>query len=463
MAQRKLITAVVGLCGFLLTVPALASASSLSTTTLITPGLAGAGANGRFTNGNSHTLSQDGRITVFSTQAGNIVANDTNDVGDVFSYDRITQKTELISRAAGNQPANGESMYPSVSADGRFVAYLSSATNILPGVSSNCPSPNQCGMVLVYDRTTHQHIVASRANDGSVLPSYHYDSPVISGDGKTVAFATRIPTPSGVTENIFARNIQTNTTLPVSADNTGKLLRTFGGEPSISMDGRLVTFTTAEAGVANDTNGINDVYLRDTTLGTTKLVSAKVGGSTSGNSSSSGGVISSNGAFVAFHSFSSDLVANDTTGYRDVFLRNLDTNSTQRISVANSGTQGNFGSYDPDISDNGRFIVYTSEANNIVRADTNSRQDILLYDRFAGITRRVNVGSGDGQQANHASDLGVISGDGKAVVFRSRADNLTVTTSPLTSTNLFQIYNPVVEIPYYDPSSIIDLFSTAKS
>lgn len=453
---------VVGLCGLLLSTPALAGASSLSTTSLITPGLDGTGANGRFLPGNGRALSRDGRITVFATQSTNHLPGDHNNASDVFTYDRITKKTELVSRGSNNQTANGESMYPTVSGDGRYVAYLSSATNILNGVNSNCPSPNQCGMVLVYDRVTQQHIVASRASDNSILPSYYYDSPSISANGRYVAFATRIPTPTGITENIFRRDLHTNTTQPISADNSGNLVRTYGGEPSLSRDGRYATFTTATAIAAQDTNGVNDVYMRDMLLNTTTLISVAADNIRAGNSSSSGGVISNDGRYVAFHSFSSDFIANDTRDYRDIFLRDLTTNSTKRISIANNGTQGNYGSYDPDISDDGRFILYNTDANNLVRSDTNSAPDILLYDSFAGITRRINVGSGDGVQANQYSDVASISGDGKAVVFRSWATNLVPSGAGLTTNNLYQIYNPVVHIPYYDSDSILDLLDQTK-
>lgn len=458
MRYTKVLTAI-GLCGLLLGVPVSAAASSLSTTSLITPGLDGTGANGRFLMANGRSLSKDGRITVFATQSTNHAPGDTNEAADVFSYDRLTKKTELISRTPGNQPANSESMYPTVSADGRYVAYLSSATNILPGVSSNCPSPNQCGMVLVYDRTTQQHVVASRSSTNTVLPSYYYDSPSISANGQFVAFATRIPTPSGVTENLFMRDLSANTTELISADNAGNPVRTFGGEPSLSKDGRYATFTTATGIVAQDTNEINDVYLRDTLLNTTTLVSTVTNNTRAGNSSSSGGAISSDGRFVAFHSFSSDLIPNDTSAYRDVFLRDLTTGSTKRISVSNKGMQGNYGSYDPDISDDGRFVTYTTEANNFVRADTNSNPDILLYDRFAGINRRINVGSHDGVQANQYSEVSAISGDGKAVIFRSWATNLAPIVPGQSTNNLYQIYNPVVHIPYYDPYSIFDLLN----
>jgi hypothetical protein len=458
MTRSKKILALAGLCGLLLGVPAPAGASSLSTTTLITPGLDGSGANGRFLMGNGRSLSRDGRITVFATQSTNHIPNDTNGASDVFAYDRITKRTELVSQNASGQPGNAASMYPTVSADGRYVSYLSSASDIVPGVASNCPSPNQCGMVIVYDRTTKHQVVASRKTGGHVLPSYYYDSPTISGNGQFVVFAARVPTPTGVTENLYIRHLPTEITRLVSADNADNPVRTFGGEPSVSYDGRFVTFTTAEPIVPGDTNGVNDVYVRDVQLYTTTLVSAAAhGATTAGNIGASGGMISSNGRFVTFHSFSSDLVAGDTRGYRDVFLRDLQTGSTRRISVSNNGTQGNYGSYDPDISDDGRYVTYTAESNNLVPADTNSHPDILLYDRFANITRRINVGSGRGAQANDYTEVASISGDGKAVVFRSWARNLVPSGANLTTNNLYQIYNPVVHIPYYDPEDIADL------
>lgn len=456
MKRSKKIVICAGLCGLLLGLPA--GASSLSTTTLITPGLDGTGANGRFLPGHARSLTRDGRITVFATESTNHLPNDTNGASDVFAYDNATKTTELISHNTSGQPANAASMYPTVSADGRYVAYLSSATDIVPGVGSNCPSPNQCGMVIVYDRITKQQVVASRKTGNEVIPVYYYDRPAMSGDGQTVVFAARVPTSSGVTENLYARHMPTQTTQLVSADNNGNPVRTFGGEPSATYDGRYITFTTAEPISAGDTNGVNDVYMRDMHVSTTTLLSVAAHGSTiAGNSSSSGGVISSDGHFVTFHSFASDLVASDTRGYRDVFLRDLHTGSTRRISVSNSGTQGNYGSYDPDISDDGRFITYTSEANNLVPADTNSKPDILLYDRFAAITRRINVGSGRGPQADEYSEVSAISGDGKAVIFRSWAHNLVPNYPFLHTNNLYQIYNPVVHIPFYDPADIADL------
>lgn len=463
MVRYRKVFIAIGLCLPVLGMPAAVGASSLSTTTLLTPGVDSKGANARFLMANGRSLSRDGRITVFATPSTNIVGQDTNGESDVFAYDRTTKKTELISKNSNGQPGNAASMYPTVSADGRYVAYLSSATDIVPGVSSNCPSPNQCGMVFVYDRTTQQQIVVNRATGGQVLPSYYYDAPSISGDGQFVVFAARVPAPSGVTENLYMRHIPTEITRLVSADNNDNPVRTFGGEPSVSHDGRYVTFTTAEAIAPEDTNGVNDVYLRDVQLYATTLVSSLAHKpTTAGNSSSSGGMISSDGRFVAFHSFSSDLVAGDTRGYRDVFLRDLQAGSTRRISVSNSGAQGNFGSYDPDISDDGRFVVYTAESNNLVPADTNNYPDILLYDRFANITRRINVGSHNGVQADEYSEVSAISGDGKAVVFKSWAHNLSPSGASLTSNNLFQVYNPVVHIPYYDPGSIADLLGPRR-
>ncbi|HET9411801.1 MAG TPA: hypothetical protein VFO38_03070 [Candidatus Saccharimonadales bacterium] len=457
MKRHALFAAIVFL-SLLLAVPAPLGASSLSTTTLITPGLDGTGANGRFLMANGRSLSHDGHITVFATQSTNIILGDTNNAGDVFAYDRTSGKTELISKNVHGQSANAASMYPTVSADGRFVAYLSSATDIVPEVKSPCPQPNQCGMVFVYDRVAKQHSVASRSANGNVLPVYYYDSPSISGDGLSVVFAARVPTPSGVTENLYTRHLPTATTRPISVDNSGKLVRTFGGEPSLSYDGRYATFTTAEQIASGDTNEVNDVYLRDTHANTTTLISrAAHGASIAGNSSSSGGIISSDGRFVAFQSFASDLVASDTRGYRDVFLRDLATGKTQRISISNQGEQGNFGSYDPDITDDGRFVVYTTEANNLVPADTNSKPDILLYDRFAQITRRINVASGRGVQADEYSEIPSISGNGKTIQFRSWAHNLVPNGANLLTNNLYLRHNPVVYIPFYDPEDIIDI------
>ncbi len=136
-----------------------------------------------------------------------------------------------------------------------------------------------------------------------------------------------------------------------------------------------------------------------------------------------GTTVSANGRFVAFESAASNLVRGDTNGLLDVFVRDLRTGATRRMSVGRAGTESNGGSYGPAISANGRFVVFDSDATNLVAGDTNGLTDLFVRDRWRGTTRRVSLGS-DGMQADGFSDGPAISANGRFVAFRSDASNL---------------------------------------
>lgn len=457
MIRRNLFWVLITASGLLVGGPAPANASSLSETTLLTTGLDGTGVDDALAMPTARAVSHDGRMTVFSTAATNQVVGDANGLSDVFTYDASTRKTELVSRTPGGQPGNGASMWPTISADGRYVAYLSAATTIVPGTSHSCTG--QCGAVLVYDRTTGRTVVANVASNGAALPSPFHDKPAISANGNVVVFASPLQLNSASSsEYLYVRDLKAATTSLVSLDSNRQPIPTRSGEASLSQDGQLVTYTTVAPGVSYDTNNVNDVYVYDRSAGKISLVSVARGGLAAGDSSSSGAVISGDGTCVTFSSHAGNLVAGDKRGYRDVFVRQLATGLTTRVSVASNGTEGTLGSYDPDISQNGRFVVFGSDASNLVGGDTNQRADIFLHDRFAGITRRVNLASHDSAQANHHSDGPAISGDGKTVVLRSLAGNLITPPKQTHPNNLYRVYNPVVEIPYYDTTDILNLF-----
>jgi TolB protein len=165
-------------------------------------------------------------------------------------------------------------------------------------------------------------------------------------------------------------------------------------EPAISADGRFVAFASGASNlVAGDTNGTYDVFVRDRKLQVTRRVSVGPGGQQA-NSSSVGPAISADGRFVAFSSYASNLVAGDTNGTYDVFVRDLVAQVTRRVSVGAGGQQANSNSSDPAISAGGRFVAFVSVASNLVAGDTNHWDDVFVRDRFAQVTRRVSVGSG---------------------------------------------------------------------
>jgi hypothetical protein len=197
---------------------------------------------------------------------------------------------------------------------------------------------------------------------------------------------------------------------------------------SISGDGRRVGFASwASTLVSNDTNGVMDVFVRDWFSGLTTLASISSGGAFSNGNSS--GMISSNGRYVAFGSDGSNLVSGDTNGVSDAFVHDLDTGLTERVTVSASGGQSNGGVYAVDISTGGRLVIFHSSANNLVSNDTNSRQDVFVYDRDYDRTSRVSIATNGTQGNANALYLFDMSGDTRFVAFSSYASNLVANDS----------------------------------
>ncbi|NMG21975.1 calcium-binding protein, partial [Brasilonema bromeliae SPC951] len=162
----------------------------------------------------------------------------------------------------------------------------------------------------------------------------------------------------------------------VSVADDGTQGNNYSRKPTISADGRFVAFYSAANNlVAGDTNNSSDIFVRDLLTGTTTRVSVADDG-TQGNNNSSNPAISADGRFVAFDSTASNLVAGDTNNTSDIFVRDLLTGTTTRVSVADDGTQGNGFSYTPAISADGRFVAFESSASNLVAGDTNNISDI---------------------------------------------------------------------------------------
>ena len=203
---------------------------------------------------------------------------------------------------------------------------------------------------------------------------------------------------------------------------------------SISADGRFVSFNSGATNLVDgDTNGIPDVFVRDLLLGTTERVSVSSagqqgsGGGTNATLGSYGSALSADGRYVAFYSYSPNLVAGDTGGWVDVFVRDRVSGATERVSVSSSNGSPNGASQYPSLSADGRYVVFQSAGTNLVSGDKNNQTDLFVRDRVARTTRRVSVSS-TGKEGNGASAAGMgnqaISADGRYVVFQSLATNL---------------------------------------
>jgi Tol biopolymer transport system component len=368
------------------------------------------------------SVSADGRCVAIQSYASNLVAGDTNGTYDVFVYDRPSHILELVTKSwsTAGATANGASYSPALSSDGRYVAFDSDATDLVPNDTNNARD------VFVYDRSSSTMTRASVGTSGAANGGSSFAS--ISADGRYVAFdsdATNLVAgDTNGTTDIFVRDLQAGTTERVSVSTGGVQGNDLSIFPAISADGRYVAFWSYASNlVAGDNNSDFDIFVHDRQTGSTEAVSVATGGT-----QPLGGVgqpsISANGRYVAFVSAATNLVAGDTNGFWDVFVRDRVSGTTERVSVASNGAQGNETSYTPpSISGDGRFVAFLSNATNLVAGDTNGSHDVFLHDRLTGITERASVAL-DGTQANSHSNIPSISSDGRFVAFPSDASNL---------------------------------------
>ncbi len=357
-------------------------------------------------------ISEDGRYIAFESRATNLVSGDTNNSSDVFVYDRTTGQVTRVSVASDGSQANGDSYLPAISSIGRYVAFESNATNLVAGDTNNYPD------VFVHDRVTGQTTRVSVASDGSQADGPGY-SPSISADGRYVAFESDAPNlvPDDMNDewDVFVRDLVAGQTFRVSVASDGSEADGGSYAPSISGDACFVAFESDAANlVAGDTNMITDVFVRDWCTSQTFLVS--VGGNgTPADGGSYSPSISSDSRYVAFWSFASNLVAGDTNGYFDIFMRDRHTGRLARVSLAPAGIQADNHSRYPNVSSAGRYIAFESDASNLVPEDANGVTDIFVYDRLlacpdaqepAGVgVEDVQMFAGHWREANTTLDL----------------------------------------------------------
>jgi Domain of unknown function DUF11/WD40-like Beta Propeller Repeat len=376
----------------------------------------------------SASISADGRFVAFNSNSSNLVAGDTNGVYDVFVRDRLTNQTTRISvNSAGVQGDNTSQAIPSISADGRFVAFDSKAFNLVVGDNNGTPD------VFVRDRATNQTTCVSVDNAGTQGIGGYFGSrfPSISADGRFVAFYSDAPNlvvgDNNVVGDIFVRDRATNQTTRVSVDSAGT--QSNGGSlfPTISANGRFVAFASeARNLVTGDTNAGTDIFVRDRATNQTTRVSVDSAGMQGNGGYFNGRLpsISADGRFVAFESLANNLVAGDTNGTWDIFIRDRATNQTTRVSLDSAGAQSNNDSFKPSISADGRFVSFGSDASNLVPGDTNNARDTFVRDRATNQTTRVSVDSAGIQGNNLTGSRTAISADGSFVAFESLASNL---------------------------------------
>ena len=380
-------------------------------TELVSLNPAGIAGNGESWWSGARSLSTDGRYVVFESFASDLVSGDTNGQEDVFLRDMVTGTTTWVSVGTGGV-SDDLSYNAKISGDGKFVVFESEATNLVPGDTNNRAD------VFVRDLAAGTTTRVSVDNNNVQAAQGGYQG-VISDDGKKVAFLTDNSLAANDSNNgvdVYVRNLESNTTSLVSVGTNGNAT---GGNHSLSMssNGRFVTFSssaTDHVPAGGDTNGPTyDIYLRDTQNNTTKLVSTSASGQTNGNCYTN--AVSNDGNYVVFVSYGTNLVTGvtDSNASGDIFLKNMLTGVVTLVSKVGT-TAGNGQSFNPTMSDDGRFVAYTSDASDLVTGDTNGKADVFVWDRDTGETRRVG-------ESIEGSYFASISGDGKYVTFQTNA------------------------------------------
>ncbi len=390
------------------------------------------------------TICKNGQFVVFSSNATNLVGVPTSGY-QVFLRDLVFNTTTLISVDPGGNQANADCVNPKISADGRFVSYSSTATNLdgldLNGVKDGyvrdrvlgttirvtltngggeCNGPSDSSAIYsngsdvsVAFHSTANNVISPLVASGDQVYIRNYTSGVpgattviasvstagavgdgisgilqqsISGNGRFVCFSSTssnlVTGDTNATWDVFLRDLVAGTTIRVSVNSVGAQGALGGHSGVLGTDGRFISFSSNSTNmVASDTNNTHDVFLRDTQLGKTTRISVDSKGKqvngASGNENGWGLYMNSSATKVVFMSYATNLVAGDTNGVRDIFLRDIATSKTTRISVSSAGAQGNAESTSPTISDTGSYVTFVSLASNLVSGDTNLFLDVF--------------------------------------------------------------------------------------
>ncbi len=370
------------------------------------------------------SISADLRVVVFISASSNLDASDTNGLLDVFVHDRNTGVTAAVSITpsgkTGNNNSGGISFPPSISFDGRFVAFSSDAGNLVSGMKTHGTQ------VFVRDRllgTSTCVSVDSSGNEGDNTS----EAPALSFDGIFVAFdsyvSNLVANDTNGKADVFVRNLATGVTELISIGINSAPGNDDSLSPFLSADGSVVAFSSRASNlVAIDSNSVLDAFVFDRSALVMTRVSMGPGG-VEGNGISAATSLSADGNAVCMHTLASNLVAVDTNGVMDCVVFDRSLQVCELISVDSSNNQGNSVSSLGSISANGAFVAFQSHASNLVSGDTNGTLDIFLRDRFSGSTTRLSVDSA-GVEATSGAYAPSVSADGQTTTFSSGSSNL---------------------------------------
>lgn len=325
-------------------------------------------------------LSADGRFVAFDSDAANLARGDKNGITDVFRHDRVTGETVLVSVTSAEQQGSASSHAPAISADGRFVVFHANSSLVPEDTNQNTD-------VYVRDVQAGTTALVSVALDGSAGNGTSFIQDISGDGRFVafVSDATNLVgnDADGTTANVFVRDLAAGTTELASVGSDGTQAEVgFFDSPSISADGNFIAFSTFTALVPEDTQPFSlDIYLRDRQAGTTELISVN-SDEIPGDGRSEAPSVSANGQFVAFQSDSTNFALEQSSLFpdEDIFVRDRQAGLTVRVSESSSGEEGDARSLVPAISADGQVTAFSSEASNLVPNDTNFVRDVFVHD-----------------------------------------------------------------------------------
>lgn len=345
----------------------------------------------------SPSISANGRFIAFDSVADNLDPDgDTNGASDVFVHDRSEHGTTRVSVDSSGVGGNSQSQLPSISANGRFVAFESDADNLVPGDGNGLLD------VFVHDRDAATTIRVSLGMDAAEANGASFGA-AISADGRFVAFSSEasnlVDGDTNGTLDVFVHDLITGTTARISVDSTGGEAIGFSTDPAISADGRFVSFESSAANLTPfDSNGLVDLFVRDRDADQDGVFDERGGSATirvrlDSLDFAAATSISANGRFLAFDSNAPDIVLDDNNSNFDVFVHDRVTGHTTRVSVGALGEEGlgNSGRVDGaevanvSISSDGSFVAFQSVAPNLL-GDDDGNGHVDLFVRGADTT-----------------------------------------------------------------------------
>jgi hypothetical protein len=365
-------------------------------------------------------ISRDGRLVSFMSDATNLVANDTNGARDIFVRNRENGLTVRVSVASNGVQADGDSNSGVISRTGRYVAFHSAATNLVAN------DTNGSNDVFVHDLLTGQTRRASVSSEGAEADSGAV-WPSISRDGRFISFRSGstnlVPGDTNGVDDTFVYDMISGTTRRTSITTSGGEINDTAIRDELSADGRYIAVATRATNVVDgETDGFVNIYVYDWRKGSVALATVGWNGEPA-NGDSGQMDFSTDGAYMAFWSQASNLVPDDTNDTSDVFVWNRVDRSITRVSISSDGQQADGESTTCYISHEGHLVYFASLASNLVAGDTNGFRDLYVHDRTKRETKRLSL-TASGMQLDADASRPLVTKNGRLVTLFTAADNL---------------------------------------